>query len=121
MFDCTNRGKRFSLVSDEPVFTWTIGRNEFAEIEISSESTSRMHASITKMEAIYEITEDQATNGLIINGNTTSKAILHHGDTIQLGNVTLLYRNDDQTEQLGWQKKLVGRFKNLINAYKRSR
>ncbi len=110
------RGKSFPLKTDEPVYTWTIGRNEFVEIEISSQSASRMHAWITKMESIYEIAEENATNGLIVNGEKTSKAILRHEDIIQIGNVSLLFRNNGEEEYpLGWWDLFVVKTKKLIN------
>ena len=104
------RGKTFSLHSEESYFTWSIGRNEFSDIVVNNDSASRMHAWVTKMDTIYEIKEENATNGLLVNGEMASSAVLKHGDKIQLGTMAFVYKSDirekNQIEESGWRSFL---------------
>ena len=86
------RGKCFPLETDEDFFTWSIGRNEYADIEIHNESASRLHAWITKLNGVYEIKEENATNGLLVNGERVQQTILSHNDLIRIGSSAFLFR-----------------------------
>ena len=88
------RGKCFELSSKDEFASWSIGRNEHAEIEIKHETVSRIHAWVTKMGDIYEVKDSKAKNGLLINGVIHTDAILRHGDVIQVGTTSFLYRSD---------------------------
>ncbi len=71
----------------------TLGREPENDIPIRSDSISRSHAEIRVASEQSYLRDLGSTNGTILNGRNigTCEAPLSHGDTIQLGGVTLKF------------------------------
>lgn len=87
------RGQVFSLDNDR-VTQWRIGRDPQADIRIQEKSVSRDHARLTRLDGAYHIAATKAANGVSINGEATPEAQLRHGDKIQVGRITLVFKTD---------------------------
>lgn len=69
----------------------TIGRTNSNDIVIADGTVSGSHAILTIEGSEMFITDQQSTNGTMVNGNRISKIKLSKGDTIQLGQVAATY------------------------------
>lgn len=72
--------------------TMTIGRKEGNDIVIPIETVSGSHATLTNEAGNWFITDNNSTNGVILNGNRVQKHILKQGDKIQLGGALLTFQ-----------------------------
>jgi pSer/pThr/pTyr-binding forkhead associated (FHA) protein len=68
-----------------------IGRSPAADIVLDDSSVSRRHALVARREDSTVILDDRSLNGLQVNGERVSEAVLRDGDTIIVGHVTLRY------------------------------
>jgi pSer/pThr/pTyr-binding forkhead associated (FHA) protein len=68
-----------------------IGRSPAADIVLDDSSVSRRHALVARREGSTVILDDRSLNGLQVNGERVSEAVLRDGDTIIVGHVTLRY------------------------------
>lgn len=68
-----------------------IGRSPASEVVLDDSSVSRRHALITRRGEQTVILDDRSRNGVHVNGQRVSEAVLHDGDTIVCGHVTLRY------------------------------
>ncbi|AHC15750.1 FHA domain-containing protein [Salinispira pacifica] len=83
-----HHGKRKTLIRDRI----TIGRSSDCDIIISDNLTSRHHALIQKIKNAYFITDEDSTNGVLVNGQVIEKGTyvrLHPSDTITIGRTEL--------------------------------
>jgi len=82
----------------------TIGRDVEAEISLRDSLVSRRHAQVYRQKAedsdavYYLIVDLHSTNGTFVNGERISKAFLHDGDKIQIGNTMLKFTFHDETD-----------------------
>jgi diguanylate cyclase (GGDEF)-like protein len=82
----------------------TIGRDADVQIPLMDRLVSRRHAQVYRQKAEdsdvvhYIIVDLHSTNGTIVNGERISKAFLHDGDKIQVGNTTLKFTLHDETD-----------------------
>jgi len=72
--------------------TMTIGRKEGNDIVIPIETVSGSHAILTNEGGNWFISDNNSTNGVILNGNRVQKHILKQGDKIQLGGALLVFQ-----------------------------
>lgn len=77
----------FALSAAETV----IGRSNQANICIESDLLSRRHIDIKKAGAEFRLSDLGSANGVYLNGVKIHSARLHEGDTIQIGDVVLLF------------------------------
>jgi pSer/pThr/pTyr-binding forkhead associated (FHA) protein len=68
-----------------------IGRSPAADIVLDDSSVSRRHALLARRGAETVILDDRSLNGLRVNGERVNEAVLHDGDLIVLGQVTLRF------------------------------
>jgi pSer/pThr/pTyr-binding forkhead associated (FHA) protein len=68
-----------------------IGRSPAADIVLDDSSVSRRHALVARRDERTVILDDRSLNGLRVNGERVSEAVLRDGDTIVVGHVTLRY------------------------------
>ena len=59
------------------------------DVCINDPSISRQHAHIKKKEDGYTVFDLKSLNGVHLNGKRVSRAVLHHGDILKLGEVTI--------------------------------
>lgn len=86
------RGQEFVLNKKQN----RIGRDNSADIVIKDESISRLHAIISVDQDIVSITDQESLNGVEIDGEVISEAVLRRGDQFRLG--TILFRFVDRGE-----------------------
>jgi pSer/pThr/pTyr-binding forkhead associated (FHA) protein len=77
----------FDLSREETV----IGRSDEADITVASELISRKHASFRKVGPQVRFIDLDSSNGVYLNGAKAHSALLHEADTIQLGDVVLVF------------------------------
>jgi len=70
----------------------TIGRGDRAELMLPNISVSREHVRITR----GELVSLEPDNPVRVNGAATTRHLLAHGDTIQLGKYTLVYYRSEE-------------------------
>jgi pSer/pThr/pTyr-binding forkhead associated (FHA) protein len=68
-----------------------IGRSPAADIVLDDSSVSRRHALLARRGAETVILDDRSLNGLRVNGERVTEAILRNGDLIVLGQVSLRF------------------------------
>jgi pSer/pThr/pTyr-binding forkhead associated (FHA) protein len=68
-----------------------IGRSPAADIVLDDASVSRRHALVTRRGENTVILDDRSLNGLHVNGERVSEAVLRDGDAIGVGHVTLRF------------------------------
>jgi pSer/pThr/pTyr-binding forkhead associated (FHA) protein len=76
--------------------TSVIGRSPEADIQFQSSRVSRMHAKLVYDGTEYSCTDLDSHNGLLLNGIHVHSAALRDGDTIQIGDVVLIYHQGVQ-------------------------
>jgi pSer/pThr/pTyr-binding forkhead associated (FHA) protein len=80
--------RRFPLELDEVI----IGRAIDAHVSIDSRLLSRKHVAVTRTGQEYRATDLDSANGMYLNGVKVHSAVLHGGDTLQFGDVVMVFR-----------------------------
>ena len=71
--------------------TVTLGREPDNDVVLNHNSVSRHHAKITYDGYGFYITDLNSTNHVVVNGATQSQTVLRSADTIQLGQVKIIF------------------------------
>lgn len=74
---------------DRPVLH--LGRGTSADIVLDDATVSRRHAVITLEGGRSVLLDDRSRNGVLLNGERVSRAVLTSGDVIQLGGVAMRF------------------------------
>jgi FHA domain len=74
---------------DRPVLH--LGRSTSADIVLDDSTVSRRHAVIAQQGDESVLLDDRSRNGVLLNGERVSRAVLRDGDAIQLGQVVMRY------------------------------
>jgi len=74
--------------------TVAIGRLPECDIVISDPGASRRHATITRDDGEYVLTDLGSTNGTIVNDEPVGEHVLSDGDRITIGNTVLEFRRE---------------------------
>jgi len=86
----------------DPVLT--IGRSPTNQLVLDDPQVSRVHAQLRVIDGAFTIIDLDSTCGTLVNGNAVTQAALRAGDTIVLGNSTLIYGQEsvpaDETTSL---------------------
>ena len=69
-----------------------IGRSNQAHISIESSMISRRHMVLQRSGPEYSVSDLNSSNGVYLNGIKAHSAVLREGDTLQIGDVVLVYR-----------------------------
>ncbi len=85
-------GNVFHLSADE----LTIGRSPQCDIFLNDMTVSRMHATMRRTSAGYEIVDADSFNGLWVNNLNVKDALLKDGDVVQIGTFCLVYQATPQ-------------------------
>jgi pSer/pThr/pTyr-binding forkhead associated (FHA) protein len=78
--------RRFPLVGAETV----VGRGQQAHVAIESTRLSRRHVVFKRNGAELSVVDLDSANGMFVNGVKAHSALLHEGDTIQIGDVVFV-------------------------------
>lgn len=79
-------GERFLL---EPGVT-RLGRHPDSEIMLDDITVSRRHVAVEQTSEGYLVTDEGSLNGTYINQERVERALLHHGDELQIGKFRLV-------------------------------
>jgi pSer/pThr/pTyr-binding forkhead associated (FHA) protein len=79
-------GDRFALTGD----VTRLGRHPESEIMLDDITVSRRHASIERTAEGYVVTDAGSLNGTYVNHERIERAVLHHGDELQVGKFRLV-------------------------------
>ena len=85
-------GNVFRLSAD----SLTIGRSPQCDIFLNDMTVSRMHATLRRTPAGYEIVDADSFNGLWVNNLNVKDAVLKDGDVVQIGTFCLVYQATPQ-------------------------
>jgi pSer/pThr/pTyr-binding forkhead associated (FHA) protein len=73
----------------------TIGRSTTADFILDAAMVSRFHCRVTvEPDGQVELEDLESTNGTFVNGERSARATLKSGDTIRVGEVELVFRED---------------------------
>ena len=79
-------GDRFALSTGET----RLGRHPDSEIMLDDITVSRRHAAVTQTAEGYVVTDAGSLNGTYVNQERIERAVLHHGDELQVGKFRLV-------------------------------
>ena len=79
-------GERFVLEDG----TTHLGRHPDSEIMLDDITVSRRHVAIERTTEGYVVTDEGSLNGTYINQERVERALLHHGDELQIGKFRLV-------------------------------
>ena len=79
-------GDRFALDGD----VTRLGRHPDSEIMLDDITVSRRHAAIERTDEGYVVTDAGSLNGTYVNQERIDRAVLHHGDELQVGKFRLV-------------------------------
>jgi pSer/pThr/pTyr-binding forkhead associated (FHA) protein len=79
-------GDRFALTADET----RLGRHPDSEIMLDDITVSRRHAAIERTREGYVVSDAGSLNGTYVNQERIERAVLHHGDELQVGKFRLV-------------------------------
>jgi pSer/pThr/pTyr-binding forkhead associated (FHA) protein len=68
-----------------------IGRSPSSDIVLDDSSVSRRHAILARRGDAIVVLDNRSLNGVRVNGARVTEAVLHHGDRIAVGQVTLRF------------------------------
>jgi pSer/pThr/pTyr-binding forkhead associated (FHA) protein len=68
-----------------------LGRGRGADVLLEHLSVSRRHAIVVKRGEDHVLLDDRSRNGVYVNGERVSEAVLRDGDAIAIGEVALRY------------------------------
>ena len=83
--------REFALEGEETI----IGRSDEADISIDSGLISREHVAFRKAGLQVRFVDLDSANGVHLNGGKAHSAILCEGDTLQVGDVVLVFHDAD--------------------------
>jgi pSer/pThr/pTyr-binding forkhead associated (FHA) protein len=79
-------GDRFALSAGET----RLGRHPDSEIMLDDITVSRRHAAVEQTPEGYVVTDAGSLNGTYVNQERIERAVLHHGDELQVGKFRLV-------------------------------
>ncbi len=82
------------IETDKPEIT--IGRSPNTDIQIDNLAVSRIHARLIKLNGQYVVEDLNSKNGILLNNEKISKAILKNKDIVCFGKHTLVIHYNDQ-------------------------
>jgi len=84
--------RRLALLPSETV----IGRGTQSTIQIESALLSRRHVALRRNGPDVTLVDLDSQNGVYVNGVRVHSALLHEGDTVQVGDVVLVFHEAAQ-------------------------
>jgi len=77
----------------------SIGRSPNSDIQIDNLAVSRKHARLIQLNGQYVVEDLNSKNGILLNNEKISKAILKHNDIVGVGKHTLVINFDEKPEK----------------------
>ena len=75
-----------------------IGRDQENALRVADRTVSRFHASVGEENGLHYVYDLESHNGTMVNGERVQRRALFHMDEVRLGNVVLVYLEDDVTD-----------------------
>lgn len=73
----------------------TLGRTARADLIVDAALVSRIHCRLTADRSDQLVVEDlDSTNGILVNGEKTARAVLRTGDTLTVGRVAFAVKRE---------------------------
>ena len=91
VIDGPNRGAVYTLLPD----TNRLGREPGHEVTLLDERASRLHAELAWADGGWTLRDAGSSNGTWLNGLRVETAPLEPGDTLQIGELVLLFAGDE--------------------------
>jgi hypothetical protein len=88
--DGPDRGRAFAF-NGEPLI---IGRSRLCGLALSDGQASKEHCRIEWTDEGYVLSDLASTQGTVVNGEKTERAVLHDLDRIGVGSTTLVFETD---------------------------
>lgn len=66
-----------------------IGRSLSADLNFDDATVSRRHALVLLEDGVARVVDDRSLNGVELNGDRVTDAVLHHGDVIAVGRIQM--------------------------------
>jgi len=88
------KGDAFEVSQEE----MTIGRDAENSFRLADNTVSRYHARISSGDGECYVSDQESHNGTIVNGERVRHRKLNHMDEIRLGNVVLIFLEDEVTD-----------------------
>ncbi len=102
-------GAGLAPISVKPGVT-SIGRSAENDIVIDSLLVSRSHARLECARGRCAVEDLGSANGLFVNGNRVSRAVLSPGDRLRLGDVEVIYQAAVTAQARAWLEIGTGRY-----------
>ena len=78
----------------------TLGREDDNDIQLPHEKVSKHHAALLPTEGGWCIVDLKSANGVWVNGKQVQRAVLKHGDRVNVGPYALFFETNVPPE--GW-------------------
>ncbi|AUX45497.1 uncharacterized protein SOCE26_069890 [Sorangium cellulosum] len=75
-----------------------LGRSEQNDVVLDDHQVSRFHARFTRSEQGWGVEDLRSTHGTLVNAAKITTHVLRAGDRVQVGNVLLVFRDDEEPE-----------------------
>ncbi|AUX27468.1 uncharacterized protein SOCEGT47_080590 [Sorangium cellulosum] len=85
-----------------------LGRHEQNDVVLDDHQVSRFHARFTRSEQGWMVEDLGSTHGTLVNAARITAHLLKAGDRIQVGNVLLAFRDDEEAEIVHQQPTASG-------------
>lgn len=72
--------------------TWELGREDTCDIRLSDPTVSARHAQLIHRDGRWRMVNLISSNGIVVNGEKRLSVYLDGGDSVQLGEVTLVFQ-----------------------------
>ncbi|MDP6438533.1 MAG: sigma 54-interacting transcriptional regulator [Candidatus Brocadiia bacterium] len=92
--DGPGSGDLFELGQEEA----PVGRDPENALRVADRTVSRFHAVVKEEKGVYHVRDLDSHNGTQVNGQRVRRRPLFHMDEIRLGNVVLVYLEEDVTD-----------------------
>src|SRR5437867_13410782 len=69
----------------------TLGRSNENDLSVDDPEMSRRHAVFKRSREGCSVEDQGTSNGTLVNGQTVARAVLKHGDVVQIGAVEITY------------------------------
>lgn len=75
--------------------TWELGRDDACDIQLNDPTVSSRHAQLVQRGGRWRMVNLISSNGIVVNGEKRLSVYLDGGDSVQLGEVTLVFHTPE--------------------------
>lgn len=120
--------REFRSIELDPAVEYTLGRSRDCAVPLDTNLASRLHARIAMEAGDWTLTDNDSTNGTLLNGKKILRARLANYDVIRIGDVIVEVHDDALLQTLKFGKdegdakvvaEQVGNLRDIFLAFKR--